>query len=202
MHDRDRGLGAAADHVDVRDVQVGAQVDRWADRRPEGGRGQVDGLHPRLQVPRRVGLVRLGRGGLEHQLRQRILAQQPVKSLGRGGQAEFASPGQPVGLDDPDHVADLDVVAAPQLGQQVGADVARDRRWRPGFSSPCLSSEPRQCPSQAPSQRRLVAIAAPSASAANLAHTTVGCTSGENVAREENPQSALAMTFSRPTSPA
>ena len=54
----------------------------------------------------------------------------------------------------------------------------------------------------APSQRRLVAIAAPSASAANLAHTTVGCTSGENVAREENPQSALAMTFSRPTSPA
>ena len=50
--------------------------------------------------------------------------------------------------------------------------------------------------------RRLVASAAPSASAANLAHTTVGCTSGENVARDENPQSALAMTFSRPTSPA
>jgi hypothetical protein len=47
-----------------------------------------------------------------------------------------------------------------------------------------------------------VASAAPSASAANLAHTTVGWTSGENVAREENPQSALAMTFSRPTSPA
>jgi hypothetical protein len=42
-------------------------------------------------------------------------------------------------------------------------------------------------------------MAAPSASAANLAHTTVGCTSGANEAREENPQSALAMTFSRPT---
>ena len=50
--------------------------------------------------------------------------------------------------------------------------------------------------------RRLVAIAAPSASARNFAHTTVGCTSGANEAREENPQSAPAMTFSRPTSPA
>ena len=45
-----------------------------------------------------------------------------------------------------------------------------------------------------------MAIAAPSASAANLAQTTVGCTSGANEAREENPQSALAITFSRPTS--
>jgi hypothetical protein len=45
-------------------------------------------------------------------------------------------------------------------------------------------------------------MAAPSASAANLAHTTVGCTSGANEAREEKPQSALAMTFSRPTIPA
>ena len=43
---------------------------------------------------------------------------------------------------------------------------------------------------------------APSASAANLAHTTVGWTSGAKLAREEKPQSALAMTFSRPTRPA
>jgi hypothetical protein len=104
---------------------VGVQVDREGNRRPEGGRGQVDGLHPGLEVARRVGRVRLGRGGLEYKLRQRVLAQQPVHAFGRGGQAELACPGQALGLDHADHVADLDVLAALQLGQQVGADVAR-----------------------------------------------------------------------------
>ncbi len=48
-------------------------------------------------------------------------------------------------------------------------------------------------------QSRLLAMAAPSARAWNLGHTTVGCTSGAYEAREEKPQSAPAMTFSLPT---
>ena len=43
---------------------------------------------------------------------------------------------------------------------------------------------------------------APSASASNLARTIVGWISGVYVAWEEKPQSALATTFSRPTSSA
>ena len=51
-------------------------------------------------------------------------------------------------------------------------------------------------------QSRSEASRAPSASARNLAHTTFGLTSGENVAFDEKPQSAPAITRSRPTSPA
>ena len=40
--DRDRGLAAAGDHVDVRGVEVGVAVDRRDDVRAEGGRGEVD----------------------------------------------------------------------------------------------------------------------------------------------------------------
>src|SRR5580704_14946503 len=46
----------------------------------------------------------------------------------------------------------------------------------------------------------LVARSAPWRNALNFSHTTVGCTSVRYKACEENPQSAAAMTFSRPTS--
>src|SRR5262249_13009927 len=48
-------------------------------------------------------------------------------------------------------------------------------------------------------QSAFVARRAPSARASNLAQPTLGSTSGANEARDENPQSALATTFSRPT---
>jgi hypothetical protein len=51
-------------------------------------------------------------------------------------------------------------------------------------------------------QSSLEAWAAPSARARNLGHTTVGCTSGAYVARDEKPQSEPAITLSRPTRPA
>jgi hypothetical protein len=49
--------------------------------------------------------------------------------------------------------------------------------------------------------RRLLAILAPSASAWNFAHTMLACTSFEP-AKVAKPQSAPAMTFSRPTTAA
>ena len=46
-----------------------------------------------------------------------------------------------------------------------------------------------------------MARAAPSLRARNFGHTTVGCTSGAYDARDENPQSAPAITFSRADEP-
>ena len=48
-----------------------------------------------------------------------------LDALGRGGHAHRAGPLQPLGLDDADHRGDLDARAARELGQEVGADVAR-----------------------------------------------------------------------------
>ncbi len=54
---------------------------------PRCGRGEVDGLDARLGVARGVGQVRGRRGGLEDDLRERVLAQQPVDAVGRRGDA-------------------------------------------------------------------------------------------------------------------
>ena len=94
------------------------------DQRPDRGRGQVDGDDAGLLEPRRRGSVRLGRGRVEDDLRQLVAREQPVQPLGRGLDAHRPGPLEPVGLDHADDVADLDRVAALQLGEQVGADVA------------------------------------------------------------------------------
>ena len=105
---------------------VDVDIDRGADERPDGRRGQVDGDDPGLGVAGRVGDVRLGRGCLEHQIGQFVLVEQPIDATGAGLHPQLRGPGQAVGgRVDPDHVADLDVVAALQLDEQVGADVAR-----------------------------------------------------------------------------
>src|SRR5215831_12408146 len=54
-------------------------------------------------------------------------------------------------------------------------------------------------PHTAPDQRCLVARRAPSASAANLSQATLGWVSLNRTAEAANPQSAPAITFSRPT---
>src|SRR5271170_5530694 len=73
-----------------------------------------------------MGPVRPGRGGLEHQVRQFGPGQQPVHAFRAGLDAASAGPLQTLGRRvHAHHVPDLDVLAALQLGQQVGADVAR-----------------------------------------------------------------------------
>src|SRR5690606_31753274 len=93
--------------------------------RPRRGGRQVDRRDPGLLVARGVRQVRLRRGGLEHEVGQRGLRQQPVHALRRRRDAHLAGELQPVRLGDhPDHRVDLDQLAAPQLAQQVRADVA------------------------------------------------------------------------------
>ena len=125
VHHRDRRLAAAGDHVDVGCVGVHVDVHRGADERADRRRGQVDRHDPGVGVPRGVGQVGLGRGGLEHQVGQLVLLQQPVDPAGAGLDAELAGTGQAVRRRvDADHVANVDVLAALQLDEQVGADVA------------------------------------------------------------------------------
>src|SRR5215472_9082018 len=71
-------------------------------------------------------------------------------------------------------------------GQHTGADIAVG------------GVEEHQLHARRP-QRRSVARRAPSARAANLSHATLGCVSLNRTAEAANPQSAPAMTFSRPT---
>src|SRR6202042_2631178 len=65
------------------------------------------------------------RRGLEDQVGKRVLGQQPVDPPGGRGDAEVAGADQPVGGGvHADHRVHLDGLAAQQLDQQVGADVA------------------------------------------------------------------------------
>src|SRR6266540_2957579 len=72
-----------------------------------------------------VGEVGPGRGRFEDDARRLVPRQQPVDALGRRLDTHRTGPGQPVGGGvDADHVTHVEVVAAPQLDQQVGTDVA------------------------------------------------------------------------------
>ena len=125
-HHRDRGLAAAGDHVDVGRIDVEVEVDGRADERTDRSRRQVDRLDSRLLETRGIGLVRVCAGRIEHQVGQLVARQQPVDALMGCLDALGPGSGQAVrrGID-PDHVSDVDELAALQLRQQVGADVAR-----------------------------------------------------------------------------
>jgi len=81
VHHGDRGLAATRDHRDVRRADVLAQVDGWANHRTEMGGSEVYRLNAGLRVARGIRGVRSRRRGFEDQLRQRILAEQPVDAF-------------------------------------------------------------------------------------------------------------------------
>ena len=91
---RDGGLPTAGDHVDVRRIEVLAQVRRRDHPGPDRGRGQVDGPDAGLGVARRGVAVHVGAGRLEHQVGLLVQAEQPVHALVAGLQPELAGPGQ------------------------------------------------------------------------------------------------------------
>ncbi len=126
VHDRDRRLSPAGDHVDVRRVQVLAQVRRRNHRRAHRGRRQVDGPDAGgLVLGRRVP-VHVGTGRLEHQVGLLGLRQQPVDALVGGLQTQLAGPRQAFAVRvDAHHPARLQPVRSQQLVEQVGADVSR-----------------------------------------------------------------------------
>jgi len=170
---------------------MGVQVDRRADRRPErAGSGRWPACPPRDNVARwpcapwPSGLEDQPRSGSWRSSQSRPSPRRP----GRAG-----GPGQPVGLDHADHVTDLDVRAALELGQQVGADVAgaddRGQGLPRGWVRAIVSFLPRDAWWPARRPRRARRTSPTPRSGAPRARTSPG---GE-------PQSALAMTFSRPT---
>ena len=141
VHDRDGGLPAAGDHVDVRRVEVLAQVDRRDHRRADArpGSGRSRGCRPRRSAAR-------SRGARSAEVASKTRSgsssvQQPVDALGRGGpgprpraRARPALSGSmPIIQRGSSHVR------AQQLVQQVGADVARPDDAR---LSPCVMVSP------------------------------------------------------------
>ena len=66
IDDGDGRLPAAGDHVDVRRVQILAQIGRRDHARADCRRGQVDRLDPGFLVARCGRPMDVGRGGLEH----------------------------------------------------------------------------------------------------------------------------------------
>ena len=123
---RGRRLATAGDHVDVHRVEVLVEVDRRQRYGPDGRGGQVDGEDAGLGVARCVRAVRVGRGGLEDDVGQLVLGEQPVDALVRWprGRATGAAQARRSRVDA-DHPARVDhVAAAHQLEHQVGADVA------------------------------------------------------------------------------
>ena len=126
VDDRNGRLPPAGDHVDVRRVQVLAQVGRRDHRRAHRGRRQVDGADTRGRVLRRRGLVHVGAGRLEHQVGFLGLRQQPVNAFMSGLQTQLAGPRQALALRvDPHHPARFQPLGAQQLVEQVGADISR-----------------------------------------------------------------------------
>ena len=91
---------------------------------PTARRREVDGDDAGLLEPRRGRAVRLGGRGVEDDLRQLGAGEQPVHALGRRLDPHRPGPLEPVRLDHAHDVLHLDRVAALELGQQVGADVA------------------------------------------------------------------------------
>ena len=79
VDDRDGGLPAAGDHVDVRRIEVLAQVGRRDHGRADRRRRQVDGADAGLGISRRGVAVHVGAGGLEQQIRLLVQTQQPVR---------------------------------------------------------------------------------------------------------------------------
>ena len=125
VHHRDGRLAAAGDHVDVRRPGVHVGVHRGADERADGRRGQVDRDDPGVGIPGGVGQVGLGRGGLEDQVGQSSCSSSQSTPPALASTPSVAGPGQAVGRRvDADHVAHVDELAALQLDEQVGADVA------------------------------------------------------------------------------
>ena len=117
-----------------------AQVHRRADHRPEVRGREVDGLDAGLGVARGVGQVRgFAEVASKTICGQRVLAQQPVHALGRRGDALVAGPGEAVGLDDPDHVRDVDDGAALAAWPAGRCRCCPARRWRPSTFSGLMS---------------------------------------------------------------
>ena len=104
VHDRDRRLPAAGDHVDVRRVEVLIQVDRRADERADAPPGS--GRPPDARLARTAARWPggPGRGGLEHQVGQ--LVRPSSQSTPRPRPRPRArAPGQTIGRRvDADHV--------------------------------------------------------------------------------------------------
>ena len=138
--DRNGGLAAAGDHVEVAGVEVVVEVDhRHAERADRGGR-QVEHPHAGVGAASPVGAVRARGGGVEDELdvaRSAACASRPSTPSAVVGHAQPPRAGQAVGVGvDADHRADVSgPVAAQDLDHQVGADVAgTDDGHRP---SPC-----------------------------------------------------------------
>ena len=93
VHDRDGGLPAAGDHVDVRSVEVRAQVGRRDDGRADGRRGEVDGADAGLGVSRGRIPVHVGAGGLEHQVGLLVEAREPIDAFVTGLQTRACARG-------------------------------------------------------------------------------------------------------------
>ena len=92
VHDRDRGLAAAGDHVDVRRIEMLTQVRRRNHRGPDGRGRQVDGPDAGLRVARRGVAVHVGAGGLEQQIGLLVEAQQPVRRPRRWSPGRACAP--------------------------------------------------------------------------------------------------------------
>src|SRR5690606_12588082 len=100
-HQRDGGLAAAGDHVDVHraGLEVVLEVDRRHAIRADGGRGQVDHQHAQCVELAAVLGVHVGRGGVEGDLDvvfQHVL-EQAVDAVAGGLQAHLAGAGQALG---------------------------------------------------------------------------------------------------------
>ena len=94
-------------------VEVLVEVDRGDDVRADGGGGEVDQPLAERRQLRGVGLVRLGRGGVEDDLDLVEVGQrhQAVDALGGGRHAEPRGAGEAVGVGvDADHRAHLEVL--------------------------------------------------------------------------------------------
>jgi hypothetical protein len=107
---RDGRLPTAGDHVDVHLVDVLGEVGGWHHERTACGRREVDGGDARLAVLGCVAHVHVRRGGLEDDVGQFGLGEQPVDPLGRRFEAFVPGATQALGIGvDPDHPTRLDV---------------------------------------------------------------------------------------------
>src|SRR5699024_9672653 len=127
LDDRRGRLTTTGDHVDVVHILQFIQVHRGAQVGADGGWGQIDGADARLAVLGGIGLVCAGGGAFKHQIRQRVLLQQPVHALVGGDQTLVTGTDEPVGARiDADHVDRFDAFGIlEQLDHQVGTDVSR-----------------------------------------------------------------------------
>jgi len=130
VHHRDGGLAAAGDHIDIHRTAANVllEVDGRHAIRADGRWREVDHHRAKRVDLARILSMRIGAGGIEDDLYLVgfDVRYQAVHAVGSGFQPVFACLAQTIRVGiNTDHPDRFQSGAAQQLGQQVGADVAR-----------------------------------------------------------------------------